>query len=152
MRAPVSLSVEFVLSVMLTLSKVVSAACILLTTPRPPKTCKAPLVVEEASVSFSILPVPPTNRFSPIPTPPVTIRAPAFLAPDVVLLVTLVIPSNSAVEPNRAPETPTPPATLRAPVVFDEVAVVSAMDTFEVTNTLPTTCNSAEGVTVLIPI
>ena len=76
MRAPVSLSVEFVLSVMLTLSKVVSAACILLTTPSPPKTCKAPVVVEEASVTFSILPVPPTNRFSPIPTPPVTWRAP----------------------------------------------------------------------------
>ena len=52
-------------------------------------------------------------------------RAPVVLELVAVLLVTLVIPSNSAVEPNNAPDIPTPPTTLRAPVVFEEDTVES---------------------------
>ena len=60
-----------------------------------------------------------------MPRPPVTMRAPVVLEFVAVLLVTLVIPSNSAVEPNNAPDIPTPPATLRAPVVLEEDTVES---------------------------
>ena len=81
---------------MLTLSKVVSAACILLTTPSPPKICKAPLVVVVASVPSQTLVNPPTFRFSSIPTPPVvTIKAPVSLSVDVVLFVTVTLSAST---------------------------------------------------------
>ena len=52
MRAPVSLSVEFVLSVMLTLPDDMSAAKMVFSTPRPPATFKAPVIVSVASTLF----------------------------------------------------------------------------------------------------
>ena len=89
-------------------------------TPRPPAIVTAPFVLEVATVvsvtvrlstsapsKFTVLPY-----IAPVtPRPPLTIRAPFPLAEEAVPLVTFVIPSNSAVEPNKAPVIPVPPAT-----------------------------------------
>ena len=67
-------------------------------------------------------------------------RAPVVLLEDAVLLVTLVIPSSSAVEPNNAPVIPTPPVTLRAPVVLEEDTVESVTLTLSASTSSKLTC------------
>ena len=58
------------------------------------------VVVDVAALATCIAPtkdpVPPTCRFSPIPTPPPTFRAPVVVVVDVAALATCMVPAKLA--------------------------------------------------------
>ena len=151
--APVSLEVEWVVSVTVTLPDDISAAKIVWPTPRPPTTCKAPWFVAPAFVLSQTFVTPPTFNFSWVLIPPATLRAPVVVVVDVVVsemwvdvvtrAPTLAVPRMSktfevAVVPTPIWEvankfvvwmldsTPTPPVvTIIAPVSLEVEWVVS---------------------------
>ena len=68
---------------------------------------------------------PPTFKFSPIPAPPVTFKAPEVVDVDVVFALIVVAPVMVAVKPTfNSLAIPTPPLTINAPVVEDVEAVI----------------------------
>ena len=91
-KAPVSFVVDVVLSVTVTLPDDRSAAKMVLATPRPPTTFKAPVVVSVAFVPSQTLVTPPTFRFSSVLIPPATLRAPVVTEVEVVSSVRVTTP------------------------------------------------------------
>jgi hypothetical protein len=105
-------------------------------TPTPPRTCKAPVLVDATLVVFVIkvifvnVLIPPTNKPPPTPIPPRTCKAPVLVDATLVVFVIKVIFVNVLISPtNKPPPTPIPPVTTKAPVIVDPVGFLPKIST-----------------------
>ena len=109
-----------------------------LTTPTPPATFNAPVVVVVDCEVFAMFAIPAICTLPTIPAPPRTCSAPD------VLLVLCVVPHTTtlllgvlAIPTFRFLTMPTPPATTRAPACALVPACTLSMLSFDVTFALP---------------
>ena len=116
------------------------------------------MVLEEESVSDpttaepSTSRLPPILRSSPMPTPPVTTKAPVVLDEELSPEFIFPVPSTSRLPPMlRFSKRPKPPLTISAPVILEVEEVLLVNSTIPVARTVPSISNCFCGILLLIP-